>query len=262
MQFEWKNIAHLFAGFMIFISFFVFLILPLLSLMFPVADMNTINQFADLNGSIALIFQLVLLIVQLIIVILLFILVPFLWYRLVNNFDMNEILQHLKIKKRHLDMTFLWGVITAIIALGLVLIIGTVLSYFGVADENASNIKDLELFFSVPTILFLITIQPIAEEIFFRGFLLEKLEITTGMYPAIIITSILFGLAHISMGNVIPAFIISIVAVVFAYMVIRTRNLLVGIIGHILFNIISFVLYLIGKELLTEGFLLFFNKVF
>ena len=49
MHFHWKNPAHLFAGFMLFISFFVFLILPLLSLVMPVADMDTINQFDDLN---------------------------------------------------------------------------------------------------------------------------------------------------------------------------------------------------------------------
>jgi membrane protease YdiL (CAAX protease family) len=257
MNFHWKNPAHLFAGFMLIISFFVFLILPLLSLVMPVADMDTINQFGDLNGSFALIFEIVLLILQLIIVILLFILVPFLWYRLVNNFSIKQILQQIKLKKQNLDMAFLWGIITAIIALSLVLIIGAVLSYFGIADENASNIEDLELFFSIPAIFFLITVQPIAEEIFFRGFLLDKFEIATGKYPAIIITSVLFGLAHISMGNVIPAIIISIVAVVFGYMVIRTRNLMVGIFGHVIFNLISFVLYLIGKEILTEGIISF-----
>lgn len=257
MHFNWKKPAHLFAFFMLFISFFVFLILPLLSLVMPVADIDTMNQFGDLEGSFALIFELILLIVQLIIVILLFILVPFLWYRLVNNFSIQQILRQIKLKKQNLDMAFLYGIITAIIALGLVLIIGTVLSYVGITDENASNIQDLELFFSIPAIFFLITVQPIAEEIFFRGFLLDKFEITVGKYPSIIITSILFGLAHVSMGNVIPAFIISIVAVVFGYMVIRTRNLMVGIIGHVLFNLISFVLYLIGKEILTEGIISF-----
>ncbi|OYT29546.1 hypothetical protein B6U98_02125, partial [Thermoplasmatales archaeon ex4572_165] len=204
----------------------------------------------------ALLFEIILLVIQIVMVVFLFVLVPFLWYRLVNKYSLKEIFRSIQLKKEQLDMSFLWGVITAIIALGFVLIIGVILSVSGVADENASNIKDLELLFSLPTILILITFQPIAEEIFFRGFLLDKLQKPLGKNPAIIVTSLLFGVAHISMGNVIPAIIISVVALVLGYMVVKTKSLMTGIIAHVIFNIISFLLYLIGKQILSQGLIL------
>ena len=104
--------------------------------------------------------------------------------------------------------------------------------------------------------MILISCQPIAEEIFFRGFLLDKTRKIVGTNGAIVLTSILFGLAHISMGNVIPAIIISVVAVVFGYMVVRTKSLMTGIIAHVVFNLTSFLLYVIAKTVVTEGLIL------
>ncbi len=256
MQFNYKDVGHLFAAFLVFISFLVFIGLPVISLFSPVSDLNAIDQIGDFGEGFALLFEIILLVIQIVMVVFLFVLVPFLWYRLVNKYSLKEIFRSIQLKKEQLDMSFLWGVITAIIALGFVLIIGVILSVSGVADENASNIKDLELLFSLPTILILITFQPIAEEIFFRGFLLDKLQKPLGKNPAIIVTSILFGVAHISMGNVIPAIIISVVALVLGYMVVKTKSLMTGIIAHVIFNIISFLLYLIGKQILSQGLIL------
>jgi membrane protease YdiL (CAAX protease family) len=257
MAFDLKNISHLFAAFMLIVTFIVILGLPLITLVFPLTNMNSINLIDNLEGYYAILYEIFLLIFQLIIVIILFVIVPIVWYRLVNNCSMKELLRRINIKRDQLDMVFVWGIITALISLGMVLIIGSILSFSGIADENASNIQDLELFFSFPSIIILITFQPIAEEFFFRGFLIDKIQQHIGIYPAIILTSILFGIAHVSMGNFIPAIIISLVALVFGYMVIKTKNLMTAIIGHILFNVISFLLYFIGKEILIEGFLFF-----
>jgi membrane protease YdiL (CAAX protease family) len=253
MDFNLKNISHIFAGLMVFISFIVFIGFPLLSLFFPIMEINTTNQIENIQDGFGLIFEIILFVIQILIVILLFVLVPFLWYRLVNNYSLKQILKNIQLKKENLDMAFLWGVITAIIAIGMVLILSAVISVLGIADENISNIQDIEQFFSLPIILILITFQPISEEIFFRGFLLDKLNNRFGKNQAIIVTSILFGIAHVSMGNVIPAIIISIVALIFGYMVMKTRNLMTSIIGHILFNIINFLFYLIGQQILSEG---------
>lgn len=256
MEFNWKNFSHLFVGILVILSFFVFIGLPIISLFYPTIEMSTVDQIGDMQGSFSIIFEVLLLFIQMIMVIFLFVLVPLLWYRLINKYTINEIKKSIQLKFDHIDMAILWGLLTAIIALGMVFILGIILSFGGIADENASNIEDLELFFSIPSIFILITLQPIAEEIFFRGFLLDKCKITLGPIPAIIITSILFGLAHVSMGNIIPAVIIGLVALVFGFMAIKTKNLMTVIIAHIIFNVISFVLYLIGKELLMEGLIL------
>jgi len=256
MQFNWKNLGHLFAASMVLISFLVFIGLPLLSLIFPMMDTSTLDQIGDAQGSFALVFEILLLLIQIVMVVFLFVLVPLLWYRMVNKFSLDQIWKSIQLSKDNIDMAFLWGIVTAIVALALVILIGIILSISGVADENASNIQDLELFFSLPSILILITCQPIAEEIFFRGFLLDKTRRIIGTKGAIVLTSLLFGLAHISMGNVIPAVIISVVAMVFGYMVVRTKSLMTGIIAHVVFNLTSFLLYVIGKIIVVEGLIL------
>jgi membrane protease YdiL (CAAX protease family) len=256
MKFNFRNLCHLFAGSLVFLSFCIFIGIPIISVFFHIGDVQTINQIADLEGSFGILFEILLLGIQLIVVIFLFILVPVIWYKLVDTYSIKKILTSLQLKKEHLDVAFLWGVITAIIALGIVLVIGIGLRVTGISEENASNIQDLELFFSLPTILILITFQPIAEEIFFRGFLIDKFKRRIGKNPSILLTSLLFGAAHISMGNILPALIISMVALVFGYMVVKTKNLMTGIIAHILFNIISFLLYMIGKEIINQALIL------
>ena len=165
-------------------------------------------------------------------------------------------LSRIMLRTDKLDMAFLWGLITAIIAFGVIISIGVVLTVLGVDIENASNIKDLEAIFSIPSMLVLITLQPIAEEFFFRGFLLEKISKTSGVIPAIIISSALFGIAHLSYGNIYPAFMTGGIGVILAFLVVRTKNLTTAIIAHILFNLTSFIIYVIGQDFPTEALML------
>jgi membrane protease YdiL (CAAX protease family) len=116
---------------------------------------------------------------------------------------------------------------------------------FNLADY--SNIPELESYFSLPAMLILITFQPIGEEIFFRGFLLEKIKSIKGEKTAIIFTAFLFGVAHLSFGNLYPAFMTFIIGFLLAFIVIKTKNLFSAITAHILFNVVSFSFYFIGK---------------
>jgi len=147
-------------------------------------------------------------------------------------------------------------IVTAIAAFVVIIGLSTVFQIVGVNAEEAGNIKDLELYFSLPSILLLSAFQPIAEEIFFRGFLLEKLGSLFGNNISILVTSVLFGLAHLSQGNVIPAIMTGLIGVLLAYIVLKTKNLYAGITAHILFNVTSVTLYIIGKMVLTEALIL------
>jgi membrane protease YdiL (CAAX protease family) len=95
--------------------------------------------------------------------------------------------------------------------------------------------------------LILIIIQPIAEEIFFRGFLLDKFKNLFGKNIAIFFSSLLFGLAHLSYGNIYPAILTFIIGLLLAVLVVKTKNLYSSIIAHILFNLISFSIYILGR---------------
>jgi len=129
--------------------------------------------------------------------------------------------------------------------------IGYLLYASGIVDENTdiSNVEDLAGGLSIFSMFFIIIFQSIGEEVFFRGFLLEKIDSFAGKNIAIIVTAILFGLAHMSYGKLYPVIMPMIMGIVLGYIVLKTKNLYSSIVAHMLFNFASFVLYLFAKNL-------------
>ena len=72
----------------------------------------------------------------------------------------------------------------------------------------------------------------ICEEVFFRGFILSGYE-NLGKKNAIIFSSILFGIFHFNLYNLLGPIVLGLV---FSYLVILTDSLYAGIIGHITNN--------------------------
>ncbi len=251
-----KKPAHWFALLMILASFLMFIVVPIISYFGILVTTDTTAQLENLPDSFSLFFEIFTLILQGIFVIVLLILSPYVWYSLVNKISWKEIKKRIHLRTDRLDMAFLWGVLTAIAAFVIVIAVGSLLTVAGVDVENSSNIQDLEMFFSIPSILFLITLQPIAEEFFFRGFLLEKIGSLWGNWAGIAVSSLFFGIAHLSYANVYPAFMTALIGILLAYLVVKTKNLTAAIIAHVLFNLASFTFYLIGRELLTEALML------
>ena len=249
MDFNIKKPTHIFALIMIIITFLVFIILPVLSY-FGMSFSTQTDQISGTPGSFGIIFEIIVLLLQTAIVIALFIIIPVLWYLIVNKFTLKETFYHLKLRIHGIDIAVLWGVITAIVALVVIVAIGALLMSLGLDLTDASNIPELELYFSLPSMLFLIAFQPIAEEIFFRGFLLEKIDSIIGEKTAIITTAILFGIAHLSVGNIYPAFATGVIGVLLAFLVIKTKNLYSAITAHIIFNLVSFSIYIFAKSIL------------
>lgn len=229
----------------------MFVIVPIASFsgFFGALDTSA-SQLEQFPEGFKIIFEIFTLLIQLTLVIFLFVIVPFIWYKLVNNYSLLQMLEAIRLKKERLDMAFVYGIVTAAITLGAIMIIGLIFTFLGFDLTDASNIKDIEQIFSTPVTLVLITFQPITEEIFYRGFLLEKIEKISSTPVAVTVTSVLFGLAHLSVGNVYPAFLTAIAGVILAVLVIKTQNLTAAIIAHILFNVSSFTLYILGQSLI------------
>ena len=99
---------------------------------------------------------------------------------------------------------------------------------------------------------FLVGLQPIAEEIFFRGYLFDKIEKFGGGSFAIIITSLLFGLAHMSYGKLYPVIMPFLMGIILGYIVYRTKNLYSSIVAHTVFNISVITIAFVGSELLKN----------
>ncbi len=101
--------------------------------------------------------------------------------------------------EKDLSNAILWGFITVIIAFAITMTIGLLYMYLTKTDPNTlSNIPDLQQLFSITSLYLLVTLQPFCEEFFFRGFLLEKITKSSGPIVAIVSTSILFGISHLS----------------------------------------------------------------
>ena len=248
MDFKFNLPSHIFALILIIFTLLAFIVLPILSY-FGIPATSQIENIENLRESFRILFEIFFLIFQISLVIGLFIIVPFTWYIIVNGLTIPEVFSHLKLQTRGLDFAILWGVASAIAALVIIAAIGILISYLGFDLTEMSNIPDLELYFSLSSILFLVIFQPIGEEIFFRGFLLEKIDTLIGKKTAIISTAGLFGIAHLSFGNVYPAVITGIIGLLLAFIVFKTKNLYSAITAHVLFNIISFVAYTISKSI-------------
>jgi membrane protease YdiL (CAAX protease family) len=248
MDLKFKKISHILILIAIVLTFSIFIIMPILSF-FGIILPTTNYPIENISSTFEIFFEIILLTTQLFLVLLLFIIFPLIWYFVINKYKKEDILNNLKLKKENLENGILWGIITVIVAFIIIIIIGGLIQLLGFDLTDTSNIPQLELYFSIPSILLLIIIQPIAEEIFFRGFLLDKINSLLGKNSAIILSSILFGLAHLSYGNIYPAFLTFIIGLLLAILVLRTNNLYSSIVAHIIFNIASFSIYIIGKYL-------------
>jgi membrane protease YdiL (CAAX protease family) len=96
----------------------------------------------------------------------------------------------------------------------------------------------------------LVVLPPIAEEIIFRGFLYQRLNGLINIYPAAIITSIIFALAHTEfLGdnplNWIAALDTFVLSFFLIYLVHKTKSLWASIFLHAIKNCIAFAVLFI-----------------
>lgn len=256
MDFSFKKPLHIFALIALLIALFLIVIMPIFSFFGVFSSLQSV-QFERIPQNVKFIFEIIALIIQIfLLVILIFIGVPWLWYTVVNKSDFKDFLRRIKFRFDNIDIAILWAIIILVVGFGIFIAAGLILTLFGVEPSEASNIQDIELMFSLPSIIILVIIQPVGEEIFFRGFLLDKINTLTGKEIAIISTGILFGIAHLSFAKIFPAIITGILGILFGYLVYKTKNLNSAIIAHILFNLTSVTFYVLGKALNIRALIL------
>jgi|TARA_B100000405_G_scaffold88721_1_gene61540 membrane protease YdiL (CAAX protease family) len=83
------------------------------------------------------------------------------------------------------------------------------------------------------TFISICVLTPISEELLFRGYILDALNRLHGKWPAIIISSIIFGLVHFDPFTIGMA---TIGGVIYGWIRIRTGSLVPGIVAHAMWN--------------------------
>jgi len=247
MDFNFKKPTHLVAFLGVLGSLFLFVVYPLITVFSftQIPSLYTPSMTPDQKLTL----EISLLFFQLIFVFAGLILVPLLWYKLVNQITLKEMFARLNLRKEGLNNAILWGIITVIVAFAITMAIGLVYLFLTKTNPNTlSNIPDLQQLFSITSLYLIVAIQPFCEEFFFRGFLLEKITKAGGTTIAVVITSVLFGLSHLTYTYAYTAIVAVVLGLLFALVVLKTKNLYSAIFAHTVINITSLTLYFFGKS--------------
>lgn len=143
---------------------------------------------------------------------------------------------------------FNWGTLAIgcgllIASYGIILIHNIILMVLGF-DTQGEEIVQIFGLLENPVWFFLVgaILAPFVEEIFFRGFLFQGFRARYGWMSSMLLSSAIFGIAHLDPASLIPTFILG---NLLAYLYHRTNSLWPGVIVHVLVNAfgLGFVYY-------------------
>ncbi|MEA5534364.1 CPBP family intramembrane glutamic endopeptidase [Crocosphaera sp. XPORK-15E] len=143
-----------------------------------------------------------------------------------------------------------WGVSGYLVALPLVVIVSLINQQIwqGQGGSNPLLSLALEAQDNVVLGIFYFTAAiaaPVYEEIMFRGFLLPSLTRYFPVWGAIILSSLIFAVAHLNLSEVLP---LAILGIVLGVVYTRSRNLLSSMLVHSLWNSGTLIsLFLLGS---------------
>ncbi len=142
--------------------------------------------------------------------------------------------EELGFKREHWKETLKKTLILFVFLLYTAFIVGSILFIAGANDTFLVRETVQELLLSPLTIVYILVVRVSAEEIFFRGFLTQKI--------GVLWSSALFAIAHYSYGSIaeiIGAFLLGILLAAYFQ---RSKSLLPNILAHTLYNLAVFSL--------------------
>jgi len=117
-----------------------------------------------------------------------------------------------------------------------------------ISDFLSSLMTDQSLIISL---FYIGLVAAFSEELFFRGLILDGFANNYSKKKAIIISSLLFGLIHLNLWQLIGAFIIGLVL---AYICIETKSILLCIYMHFLNNAAATLLFRFNDVITIKGY--------
>ena len=99
-----------------------------------------------------------------------------------------------------------------------------------------------------------IIIAPISEELFFRGVLFNRLKIRKGFVFGLVVSSVIFGLCHLNYPDHISHIIYTcIMGMTLCILYSRTDNLLLNMVVHSAYNLLSYLIVYTPIQYLIIG---------
>lgn len=105
-------------------------------------------------------------------------------------------------------------------------------------EEMFAGVRSASLPQFIGILLAAAVIAPIAEEIFFRGYVFTAARRTYGVPVAFALSAVLFGLAHLNLQALIP---ILLIGLVFCYVYWKTGSLVPTMVAHAMNNAVALI---------------------
>jgi uncharacterized protein len=144
----------------------------------------------------------------------------------------------------------LWGIGGYLVATPIVIVVSILNERIWQGQGGSNPILQIVLEGQDPIALWLFFLTaavaaPLFEEFLFRGFLLPSLTRYVPVWAAIGLSGLLFGVAHLSMSEIIP---LTTLGIILGVVYTRTRNLLASMLLHSLWNSSTLVsLFILGS---------------
>lgn len=100
--------------------------------------------------------------------------------------------------------------------------------------EYAAASEDLAGTLTAVALISTVLVAPIVEEILFRGIILSRLRKAMPVAPAILLSSLVFGLMH---GQILWIAYAAFLGIILALVAVRTKSILATILLHVTFNL-------------------------
>ena len=135
---------------------------------------------------------------------------------------------------------FLLGVLTILIAS--ILYTNIVQALHLPAQTNVDELlarAATEPWTTLATVIVAVIVAPFCEEIFFRGYFFQGLRLRLAVWPAVVLSAVIFGLAHGDLGSLTLLIVIGLALAVIRW---RTRSLWPGMALHMINNFVGALL--------------------
>lgn len=152
---------------------------------------------------------------------------PLLWVAVFYRDGIKAAAWRLRLRMPHPSREISIGVVAGILAIVASMVVSLLVGQFVETPPN-ELVQDLARVITWPLVITLAIVSGTTEEVFFRGFLQNRV----GIVP----TNILFGFAHLSYGTPLQVIIPLALGFLFSALVVRTRSLTPAIVAHMLFN--------------------------
>ena len=163
---------------------------------------------------------------------------PFFYFRALKNNSWGKTIFELLPKRLAWKKELSGAIVLLVLLFVAFLALSTILSIAGLNDLNNVNdvinseIQNSALFFAIT-----IAVVVFIEEFFFRGFLQKRI----GIFPS----TAVFTILHIGYGSIAEIIGVFALGLILAYWYKKHNSLMQNYLGHLLYNIIAILIYLV-----------------